>query len=267
MAVPLATVVAPLQARYGGLLASFAPVPQAAAQRVARRAPFVHRLGKDGGPPWRQVFGGRELSASAPCTDCERAAGGMRVVYFFLASGAYARGSIALIADNAFALSAPSTATAFDSGACADHAQKWLDRSGAAFASESERCTFIAANKLANAHIDLYEFVESFLVAHFDEPVDYVRREQHSVPDRPVYHDLASPSQDRRAWTIELQRHASLPLPSDSECILRIVLADRDLFMAIPSEYRRFAAIAAPRSMEEAIAEFCESHVGMNHEY
>lgn len=261
MAVPLAAVVEPLQARYGALLNPPAPAPHAAAQRVARRAPFVHRLGKPGGPPWRQVFDGRELTASAPCTDCEKAAGVTHVVYFFLASGAYARGSIALIADNAFVLNAPSTATAFDSGACADHTKKWLDRTSDAFASENDRCTFIATNKLANARTDLYGFAEPFLVAHFDEPVDYVRRAQHSLPDRPAYHGLESPSRDRRAWTIELQRHASLPLPPDSTRILRIVLADRDLFTAIPAEYRRLASVAAPRSMEEVITEFCESKV------
>lgn len=261
MAVPLAAVIAPLQARYGRLLSPPAPVSYTAAQRVARRAPFVHRLGKVGGPPWRQVFDGRELTASAPCTTCEKATGVTHVVYFFLASGAYARGSIALITDHAFVLSAPSTATAFDSGACADHAKKWLDRTSAPFSSEDERCSFMAANKLADAHIDLSRFVEPFLVAHFDDPVEYIRRPQNSSPDRPAYHELESPFRDRRAWTIELQRHASLPLPPDPSRILRIVLADRDLFTAIPPEYRRLASIAAPRTMEEVIAEFCESQV------
>src|SRR5690349_3326754 len=111
MSVPLAAALAPLKARYGALLSQAPPGPSASAQRVARSAPFVHRLGKDGGPSWRGVFNDREITASMPCTSCEKAAGVTHVVYFFLASGAYARGNIALVIDNAYALSAPSTAT------------------------------------------------------------------------------------------------------------------------------------------------------------
>lgn len=261
MATTLANVLAPLHARYAGALAACSVVVRGLAQRMARQAPFVHRFGKAGGPPWRDVFFRGELTAGIPCTDCERQAGVARTVYFFLASGAYARGSIAVIVEHSFALGNLATATAFDSGACADHAANWLDCSSAPFTSAGDRCAFIASNKLDQAHSDLHEFIEPFLVAHFDDPVDYIRRSQKSVPDRPVYHGLQSPTRDRRAWTIELQRQTSLSIAPDPVRILRIVLADRDLFTAIPAPYRRLASVAAPNSMEDAVADFCHSKV------
>lgn len=164
--------------------------------------PWIHRTGKHSA--WEAVFSGLRLAARAPCTAFERDAGINSVVYFFVGYPAYPKGGVALLFAPLF--SAPGSFTPFDSGALE---RGHLKKTHTAL-TPPERAELF--NQFFGTIAGLKEFLGPFLAAHFLEPMDYVRREQLSLPDHPAYHGLVDGNQDRRAWTIEAQVHEDVLL-------------------------------------------------------
>lgn len=258
MPVSIEEAVAAIRARHGKELDAATLGARTLANRLGARAPYVHRTGKPGGPPWGRIFDEQVITAQLPSTSCERDLGHTATVYLFLASGAYAQGNIAFVMAREAVLDQAGTATPFDSGGCFCNAPVLLERASTPFPSQAARCAHIRAHMLERSQ-DVGDFTACYVLAHFHDPSSYIRLPQIASTDRPVFHDLRSPTNDRRAWTIELQRHANLPVPPDRGRVLRVIIADRSLFSRLPPAYRRLAEIAEPRTtMEAAIAAFCE---------
>ncbi len=135
----------------------------------------------------------------------------------------------------------PASYSPFDTGSLRGHAcprdpeKAWGDADKDRFLAEHLGCGG-----------DAPDFAADYVAAHFHDPVDYVRRSQHSEPDFPVYHGLASKNGDRRAWSIEVQLHDDLPL--DDQHLESIVLGEHDLLADIPDELIAKSVVAVDPS-------------------
>lgn len=211
-----------LLGRLGTCLATDASRAEAAAasrsdaMRLAPQLPWIHRTGHAGSPGWRAIFQRRRLAAGAMEPDSlEREIGWDKVVFCFVAAPAYPKGGVALIVhglDRTDTTFAP-----FDTGAVAQGGHL-IPCDGRPWDRPDRVATL-------RSHIGVAEnldpFVGELIATHLRDPMDYVRRQQKSLPDFPTFHGLISPCGDRRAWTVEVQVHADVPLhPDQVKCIV-----------------------------------------------
>lgn len=236
---------------------------RAEATRLGSRLPLVHRI-----PEWRDVasrpaapspkplwahcLSRRRLFASATQTPFERDVGRDKSVYFFVGSGAYHRGSVAVLLQQTALDPGGSTFTPFDTGAL-----------GAGYIHPKGRPTIDSTEKMRifRQHLgegaDLPAFMGSFIAAHFSVPSDYVKSPQVSEPLYSAYHGLVSPTKDRRAWTVEACAHADVDLSRPGAQPVSIVAAypayRRDL--ASFGYPVRFAAAAGPTAFYDTLVD------------
>ncbi len=253
----IADMLAALHAVHGAFLTSAASDVRTSCQSLVAVAPLVHRTGRAGATAVTEILASETLLAQDSGTECERGAGMPRSVYFFLGSASYPLGNFAFLLRPMILQGLQSNATPFDSGACG---KGYLERTAAPFIGENERCHCLDDHTL-DSTVALSAFAHDYILCHFDNPVDYVKLPQISLPDRPTYHGLESMNRDRRAWTIEVQCREHLSMPPDPHLIERIVVEDRDLLAEIPLPYRRLALVAAPLTIPEAVATFCISQM------
>ncbi len=210
---------------------------QASARTLAQRFPLVHRSVTAGGPRLSEILAARKLIAKAACTAREVDCGIERVVYFFLGCGAFPEGVVAFLANAAILETNPATYTPFDTGSLEKHTcLREVDASW----NGPEKDAFLA-NYLGFGN-EAVPFASEYVAAHFDRPSDYVRRQQRSEPDFPVYHGLVSTSGDRRAWSIEIQLHDDLGL--EARHLEAIILGEPDLLADIPDELMESVVVA-----------------------
>lgn len=224
----------------------------AACFRLASAIPLVHRTGKNGSASRLSIFANQTIAAGVPCTECEKDAGVTAAVYAFWGAGCYPHGNYALLISPSTFDVLPSTATPFDSGACA---KGHLERRGEALDSPAERCRHLAHFTLSLKAIGIVTLGPEMACAHFENPWDYFRSEQNAPTDHETFHGLESPTNDRRAWTVELQCHADVPVPPSS--LQGVIVAGRDLLADLPTSYLEIAAFSEPKSIEEAVEDHC----------
>lgn len=206
------------------------------ADALAARLPLVHRTALPNGPPLATILTDRHLRTQPACTTREHDCGVLRALYFFLGCAAYPEGAAAFLARNHVLAQTAASFTPFDTGSLQHYARL---RDAAPWA-DPDKHTFLATHlACATAALD---FSAAYLSAHFHDADDYVRRPQTSEPDYPTYHGLTSDTGDRRAWSIEVQLHADLPL--DVHHIEAIVLGEPDLFIDLPDDLAAIAVIA-----------------------
>jgi hypothetical protein len=157
--------------------------------------------------------------------------------YFFWGCGAYPKGTVALLLEG-MPSGVSCTATPFDTGGCESGC---FLRAGQSLSDAERRATldrFMLENGARAA-----EYGAHYIADLFDDPLDYVRLPQHSRPPRLPVHELSSPTDDRRAWTIEVRFHGDVPVPP--ERLRKVVLRRRDQFRELPPRYRRIAVVSS----------------------
>lgn len=149
-----------------------------------------------------------------------------------------------------------STFTPYDTGAL----KKVLrPADGSAVWNDEARSMHLAAHLGRGG--DVAAFTGPYLAAHFDDPYEYVRRDQASQPDYPPYHGLVGG--DRRGWTIEIQVHTDVELAPDGLLLEEIWLDGQDLLDEIPDDFRRISRIPPEgQPLEIAIARRIEEKLG-----
>jgi hypothetical protein len=207
------------------------------ASDLASRLPLVHRTGR-AGQRWQSIFLDARLTGGAPGTQWERDVLGVdKATYFFWGCGAYPHGSVALLLE-----SVPSEsrcmATPFDTGGCEGG---FFIRAGRALSEAESRSTLDRFTLDDGARVA--EYGAHYITDLFDEPLEYVRRGQYSRPERPPVHELASPTDDRRAWTIEIRVDGDVAVPP--ERLKKVVLRRREQLRELPPRYRRLAAVSS----------------------
>jgi hypothetical protein len=227
----------------------------ARASSVVERLPLVHRTGRRN-RPWRSIFTNARIEAGEAGTRWERDALGVeRVAYLFWGYGAYPHGSVALLLAESPA-QPRSTAVPFDTGGC--EAGHFEGPAGAldeqARAETLERYVLVQGERVA-------EYGARYVADCFDDPADYVRRPQHSLPDRSPVHGLRSMSKDRRAWTIEVQVHGDISVAPEQ--LAGVVLRRRGQWRELPTRYRRLARVSSrPDDFGQGIAEVILAGMG-----
>lgn len=223
------------------------------AEQLAQRIPLVHRTGRRG--PWQDIFRAERLEASAPGTSWEREVLGIiEATYFFWGYGAYPHGSVALLLARP-PTSVRSTAAPFDTGGC----EAGFFESPGGPLSPDERANVLEAHVVDDGH-RVVEYGGCYVAQLFDEPLDYLRRPQHSMPDHAPLHALRSPSGDRRAWTIELQVHGGVPVPPQR--LVAVVVRRRAQLRLLPPQYRRITAVSSRADdFGQGIADWIVTHV------
>ncbi len=213
------------------------------AGRLAPTLPLVHRAPAD---HLDAIFAAGHLAAPAPCTAAEAQCGIPRAVYFFLGCVAYPAGVVAFLARPDVLARLPASFTPFDTGSLNGYARPLDTRLPW---DADDRLSFLAGH--LGKGPDTAAFAVDYLAGHFADVDDYVRRAQVSEPDDPPYHGLASTSGDRRAWTIEVQLHADLPV--DAGHLQTIVLAQADLLADIPDDLVELLVIAENDELERSV--------------
>lgn len=207
------------------------------ADELASRLPLVHRTGQDR-RKWPSIFHDGRLSGTEPGTEWERKELGIdKATYFFWGCGAYPKGTVALLLD-AMPSDVLCTATPFDTGGCGSghFLRAGLPLSDADRRSTLDRFTLEDGARAA-------EYGARYIADLFDDPLDYVRLPQDSRPPRLPVHELSSPTDDRRAWTIEVRFHGDVPVPP--ERLRKVVLRRRDQLRELPPRYRRIAVVSS----------------------
>lgn len=207
------------------------------ARALADRFVLTHRTVSPGAAPLHEILGDGHLRARRPCTSREVDCGIERAVYFFLGCAAYPEGAVAFLVPSRVLERIPASYSPFDSGSLSSYARP---RDPLASWDDPEKHAFLDAHLGEGA--DAVTFSVEYVAAHFADATDYVRRPQRSEPDFPTYHELVSPSGDRRAWSIEVRLHEDLVL--DVDHIEAIVLGQPDLLADIPDELAGTVVIA-----------------------
>lgn len=208
---------------------------QQRADHLSHRLPLVHRTALPNGPVLADILADGALRAREPCTAREVTCGVPRALYFFLGCAAYPEGAAAFLARNAVLSRLPASFTPFDTGSL----EKYARPRGDAPWEADDKGAFLAAY-LAEGTVAL-GFCRAYVAAHFEDADDYVRRPQRSEPDHPTYHGLTSDSRDRRAWSVEVQLHADLPL--DADHVEAVVLGEPDVAVDLPDDLVGVAVI------------------------
>lgn len=220
------------------------------ASELASRLPLVHRTGQDG-RRWSSIFRSSRLSGADPGTRWERKELGVdKATYFFWGCGAYPKGTVALLLEG-MPLDVRCTATPFDSGGCERgyYLQAELPLSDAERRATLDRFTLEDGARVS-------EYGAHYIADLFDDPLDYVRLPQHSRPPRLPVHELSSPTDDRRAWTIEVRFHGDVPVTP--ERLRKLILRRRNQLRELPPRYRRIAVVSSSESEEDFGREIAE---------
>lgn len=213
-----------------------ATTPMRAAD-LASRLPLVHRTGQDR-RRWQSIFQEGQLSGAEPGTRWEREELGIdKATYFFWGCGAYPKGTVALLLEGR-PPGVPCTATPFDTGGCGSGC---FLRAGASLSDAERRATLDRFTLEDGARVA--EYGAHYIAALFDDPLDYVRLPQQSRPPRLPVHELSSPTDDRRAWTLEVRFHGDVPVPP--ERLRKVVLRRRDQLRELPLRYRQLAVVSS----------------------
>jgi hypothetical protein len=231
----------------------------ARARQVSERLPLVHRTGHEKATrSWTAIFAEGRIEPSAVKSGShEEVAGWSKIACFFLGSGAYPHGNVALVLSHDLARTADMTFSPFDSGALGRYLlPAGIDPDGWAV---GDRAAFLVQYTGHGRELD--EFVPDFLGAHFLDPIQYVRLAQHTSPDWDPFHELRSRDRDRRAWTIEVQSHKTMDLAAESQPLRRIVVDGLDLLEELPATYRRLSMVAPAGDFLGAITDVVEHYV------
>lgn len=220
------------------------------ADELASRLPLVHRTGQDR-RRWPSIFHEGRLTGAEPGTQWEREELDLdKATYFFWGCGAYPKGTVALLLEGM-----PSdvlcTATPFDTGGCGRG--RFL-RAGVPL-SDAERRAILDRFTLEDG-ARISEYGAHYIADLFDDPLDYVRLPQRSRPPRLPIHELTSPIDDRRAWTIEVRAHGDVAVPP--ERLRKLVLRRRNQLRELPPRYRRLAVVSSSESEEDFDREIAE---------
>jgi hypothetical protein len=201
-----------------------------ATERLLGKLPLVHRTGKKGGAPLADVLVSGRLSAGSAPTDQERDLGLSPSTYFFLGSGAYPHGNAALLLETEEIVDCVGQFSPFDSGALGTppHLEPAATSRIPGWSSQSVRTDKLRRHT-GDAR-DLHKFASAYIPAHFRDPLDYARRNR-GKPDWPTYHGLESPTDDARAWTIEVRAAKPILLSPATP----LLLADVDLLAGLPA--------------------------------
>lgn len=201
--------------------------------QLGERLPLVHRAGKArSGRRWTEAFIEQRLQG-APGTDCEQAVGWQKAVYFFVGCGPYPDADlVGIVLEHSAIENRPHTATPLDSGALC---KGFLVRGDDEIPS-GDRCALLAEHTLA-AGERVAPFAGCYVRSLFDDPQNYVRSPQRSVPQYAPYHRLSSRTSDRRAWSLEVQCYDDVSL--DFAHVRYLVPRDRDVWLELPTSCRR----------------------------
>ena len=104
---------------------------------------------------------------------------------------------------------------------------------------------------------ELPDYACRWVPAHFEDPLDYVRRDLISEPDDPPAHGFRSSSGDRRAWTLELQCAQDVSLTT----LRQVVVTNRALLEALPPEFVALAEVAGRSELHTYVAELIEARL------
>lgn len=213
------------KASYDGCLAS--------AAAYIRVLPLVHRTGRpDQSEHWTNILKNRMLRVSDQLSQEEEACGWGRAAYFFLGSAAYPKGNVAFVLGRGIVDALRAMFTPFDTGALS---RGFLSpRFGGAWTLEdrTERL-----RRYTGDFKPIDTFAATYIAAHFKKPESYTLAEQHSAPDFGIYHELYSPTNDRRAWTIEVRVHGNVSLVPDNPEIEAIILSNKAYEADIPDDF------------------------------
>jgi len=220
------------------------------ASDLASRLPLVHRTGQPG-QSWKSIFQDARLKGKTSGTRWEREALGVeKTTYFFWGCGTYPKGTVAMLLDGV--LPDPRcTATPFDTGGCE---AGFFVRDGRTLTEAENWSTLDRFTLDDGARVS--EYGAHYIADLFDDPLDYVRLAQYSRPQRPPVHELASPTDDRRAWTIEVRVHGDVPVPP--ERLRKVVLRRRNQLRELPPRYRRLAVVSSSESEDDFGREIAE---------
>jgi hypothetical protein len=245
---PLDEMIGELRARWAS--ASRDAITLSRATDLASRLPLVHRTGR-ASQRWQSIFEGGRLAGDTPGTRWERDVLGVdKATYFFWGCGAYPKGTVALLVDGV-PPDPRCTATPFDTGGCGGG---FFVRDGRPL-SEAERESALDHFTLDDG-VRVSEYGAHYIADIFDDPLDYVRRGQQSQPERLPVHELSSPTDDRRAWTIEVRVHGDVPVPP--ERLRKLVLRRRNQLRELPPRYRRLAVVSSSESEDDFGREIAE---------
>lgn len=242
---PVDEMIAELRGRWDS--ASRDATTPTRASDLASRLPLVHRTGQDG-QRWQSIFLEGRLAGVTPGTRWEREMLGVdKAVYFFWGCGAYPKGTVALLLEGV-----PSgircTATPFDTGGCG---HGYFLRAGLPLSEDEIELTLDRFTLDDGARVS--EYGAHYIADLFDDPLDYVRLPQQAPSQYPPIHELASPTDERRAWSIEIRFHGDVPVPPEQ--LRKVVVKGRDRFLELPPHYRRIAAVSSPEDdFDQAIA-------------
>jgi len=174
------------------------------------KLPLVHRTGKR--TTLKSILGDGQLRPPANPSPREAELNLQPGIYFFLGTGAYPNGSVALVFRSETANQQDSSYVPFDSGALGSPIYLTPSNYSFNWSDAKVRKSFLEDH--TGDCKDLDEFELHYLNAHFRDVKNYVTRPQNSDPDWPPYHGLTSSlnNPDRRAWTIEIRMLASVAL-------------------------------------------------------
>lgn len=224
----LDAMLRPLQDHEG--VTELGPDQERRAARGAERMPLVHRTGApEHANRWRTILAERCLATMEPAADNAVQQHIGPASYFFLGHPSYPKGAVAFIFANETA--GTFVFTPFDTGALNE---PLLHPSDDRPWEIADRLGFIDEHTGDGA--DVQAFTRAYLMEHFADPMDYMRRPQRSLPDVPPYHGLQSDSDDRRAWTIEMRSEAPVDLDANEPPLDGIVVAGRELLADMPSD-------------------------------
>jgi len=184
------------------------------------RLPLVHRTADRN--ILKSIFSDGYLHPPENASEWETEFNPEPAVFLSWGAAAYPNGDAALIFYPETLAEKNSSFTPFDSGGVQephleptvpdpDPDRPWSDR--------KVRKEFLDDHTGDCAEFD--EFALHYLHAHFRDIKDYVTLPQNSDPDWPPYHGLRCPEgPDRRAWTIEIQIPAQVPLRKAQTIVL-----------------------------------------------
>lgn len=218
---------------------------------LARRLPLVHRTGNK--KDWQTIFKTHRLTADKVPTEHEQRAGRARSVYFFLGAGAFPHGHVALLLSPGSVLDDADAATfsPYDSGGmeyCVPDARD-IDAMCKHFQEHA-----------GDAH-DVQNFAGPYLAGHFRDPLKYVSASQESSPDFPPFHGLVSRTNDRRAWTIEIQCHDDVVISPDVRVLSALLVVGAHKLFELPDEYIDRASVVPDDSTSDILYSAVGEHI------
>jgi hypothetical protein len=143
------------------------------------------------------------------------------------------------------------TATPFDTGGCG---HGYFLRAGLPLSEDEIESSLDRFTLGDGARVS--EYGAHYIADLFDDPFDYVRLARYSRPQRSPIHGLASPTGDRRVWTIEVRAHGDVPVPP--ERLRKVVLRRRNQLRELPPPYRRLATVSSSESEDDFGREIAE---------